>query len=221
MKRLFFVSLFILILQFAAFAQIREFDSGMESAKSGDFQTALQHFRHSLGNNLSTKQTAQVYYNIGVCFYQLKQADKAVAEFEKAINLNPNYEKAFYALGMAFSDLKNFDDAEKAFRQALKLSNNGEIWFDLGLVLFELKKYDDSAVSFQNAIKFGNYSISASHNNLGVVYALKGDFRRAENALRIAEKLKFPEAANNLNIVRKAMIANDKTLIAKLILKAF
>lgn len=219
MKRLLFVSLFVLILQFAAFAQSSEFNLGMNFAKLGDFQTALPHFQNSFTKNLSNKKLARIHYNIGVCFYQLKQTDKAVMEFERAINLNPNYEKAFYALGMAFSDLKNFADAEKAFRQTLKLSNNGETWFDLAIVLFELKKYDESAESFRSAIKFGSQSIGASHNNLGVVYALNGNFRRAENELEIAQKLNFEEAPSNLQILRKAMIKYDKTLVAKLILK--
>ncbi len=79
MKRLIFVSLFVLILQFGAFAQATEFDSGMKSAKIGDFQKAVVHFQNSLDKNLSDKKLAQIYYNIGVCFYQLKQTNEAVS----------------------------------------------------------------------------------------------------------------------------------------------
>lgn len=219
MKRLFFVGLFVLILEFGAFAQSSAFYLGMNFAKSGDFQTALQYFQKAVDKNLSAKKLAQIHYNIGVCFYRLNQFDKAVTEFERAVEFNPNYEKAFYALGMAMSDLKKFDEAEKAFRQSLKLSNNGETWFDLAIVLFEMKKFDESAESFQNAIRFGSESIGASHNNLGVVYALKGDFLKAENELLLARKLNFTEAETNLECLRRAMISNDKTLIAKLILK--
>ncbi|MBX7173392.1 MAG: tetratricopeptide repeat protein [Pyrinomonadaceae bacterium] len=219
MKRLFFVGLFVLILQFGIFAQSGEFDLGIKSANSGDFQTALQHFQNSLDKNISVKKSAQIHYNLGVCFYQLKQTNAAITEFEKAVQIYPNYAKAFYALGMAKTDLRDFNQAENAFRQSLKLSNNGEVWFDLALVLFELKKYDDSAQSFQNAIKFGSVAVAASHNNLGVVYAMQGDLYSAKKELEISEKLNFAGAANNLNIVRNALATNDKTLVAKLILK--
>lgn len=219
MKRLFFAGLFVLILQFAAFAQSGEFDLGISSANSGDFQTALQHFQKSLDKSISVKKSAQIHYNLGVCFYQLKQTNAAITEFEQAAQLFPQYAKAFYALGMAHTDLRNFNEAEDAFRQSLKLSNNGETWFDLALVLFELKKYDDSAQSFENAIKFGSVAVAASHNNLGVVYAMQGNLHSAKKELEISEKLNFIEAANNLNIVRNALATNDKTLIAKLILK--
>lgn len=219
MKRLFFVSLFVIVLQFGAFAQISEFDSGMKSAKNGDFQIALSHFQNSINQKLSAKKLSQIHYNLGVCLYQLKQSEKAVAEFEQAINLNPNYEKAFYALGMAKTELKIWNEAETAFRQSLKLSNNGETWFDLALVLFELRKYDESAESFQNAVKFGSQAIAASHNNLGVIYALKGDLTLAKNELETAGKLNFEEAVKNLEILRQAIKTDDKTLISKLILK--
>ena len=219
MKRLFFVGLFVLILEFGAFAQKNDFDAGLMSAKSGDFQTALQHFQKAIDKNLSAKKLAQIHYNIGVCFYRLNHFERAVTEFEQAVRLNPNYEKAFYALGMAEKDLRNFAEAEKAFRQALKLSNRGETWFDLAVVFFELKNYDESAESFRNAIKFGSESVGASHNNLGVIYALRGDFWQAEKELEIAEKLNFAEAETNLDCLRRAMISNDMTLIAKLILK--
>jgi Flp pilus assembly protein TadD len=149
----------------------------------------------------------------------LKQADKAVMEFEKAVQNYPKYGKAFYALGMAQVDLKNWREAETAFRQSLKISNHGETWFDLALVLLELKKYDESAESFRKAISFGSEAIGASHNNLGVIYALNGDFGTAESELQTAAKLNFAEAKNNLQILRKAMILNEKTLLAKLILK--
>ncbi|MEK7723935.1 MAG: tetratricopeptide repeat protein, partial [Acidobacteriota bacterium] len=180
---------------------------------------ALPHFQNLLDKKLSAKKLAQVHYNIGVCFYRLNQTNSAITEFKQAISLNPNYEKAFYALGMAFSDLKDFNDAENAFRAALKLSNNGETWFDLGLVLSEQKKYDEAFVSFQNAIKFGSVAASASHNNLGVISAWKGDFKLAEKEIELSKNLGFTEAENNLKILRKAMISNDKTLIGKLILQ--
>jgi tetratricopeptide (TPR) repeat protein len=216
MRRIFFIGFFVLILQFGAFGQ---FDLGVKAANSGDFQTALQYFQSSIDKNLSAKKRAQIHYNIGVCFYRSKQADKAVIEFEKAVQNYPKYGKAFYALGMAQVDLKNWREAETAFRQSLKISNHGETWFDLALVLLELKNYEVAIESFQKAIQFGSASIGASHNNLGIIYALKGDFDLAEKELKTAEKLNFAEAKNNLQILRKAMILNEKTLLAKLILK--
>lgn len=221
MKKLIFVSLFVFVLHFGAFAQSSDFDLGLKLAQTGDFQSALPHFQKSIDKNLSENKLAQIHYNIGVCFYRLKQTNEAVTEFSKAVRLNQNYEKAFYALGMALSDLKNFTEAEIAFRNTIKLAGggNGEAWFDLAFVFVAQKKYDEAFASFQKAINFESKAIGDSHNNLGVIYAMKGNLKSAEKELKAAEKLKSEEAVNNLQILRSAIITNDTTLISKLILK--
>lgn len=219
MKNLFLVSIFVLLLQFGVSAQNNEFEKGLYLARNGDFQNALPHFQNSFDKKLFAKKLAQIHYNIGVCLYRLNQPNSAITEFKQAISLNPNYEKAFYAIGMAFSDLSQFKDAETAFRAALKFSINGETWFDLGLVLSEQKKYDEAFSAFQNALKFGSVAASASHNNLGVIYALRGEFDLAEKEIEISKDLGFSEAENNLKIIQNAIISNDTNLIGKLISK--
>lgn len=221
MKKIFFVSIFVSLLQFGVFAQNQNFALGIELAKAGDFQSALPKFQNAFAKELSKKQTAQIHYNIGVCFYQLKQTNEAVIEFEKAIWLNSDYEKAFYALGMALSELKNFSKSETAFLQTIKLSNgrNGEAWFDLAFAYIGQQKYDEAFTSFQKAIISGSRATGASHNNLGVIYAIKGNFKAAEKELELANQLNFSEAVNNLQILRKAMNTKDNNLIAQLIFK--
>lgn len=219
MKELFFVGIFVLLLHIGAFAQNSQFEKGLSFAGNGDFQNALPYFQNSFNSKLSAKKLAQIHYNIGVCFYRLNQPNSAIIELNQAISLNPNYERSFYALGMVLKDLKNFTESENAFRLALKISNNGETWFDLGLVLFELKKYEEAVTAFQNAEKLGSIAVAESHNNLGVIYALKGDFYSAEKEIKISKNLGFSEAENNLQIIQKAIISNDKSLVGKLILK--
>ena len=211
MKKLIFVSLFVLILQSGAFAQAQEFDLGISFAKVGDYQVALQHFQKSFDKNLSPQKIAQIHYNLGVCFYQLKQTNSAITAFQQAVQINPNYERAFYALGMAFSDLKNLSEAEIAFRSSLKLSNNGETWFDLAFIYIEQKKYNQAFESFQKAINFGSIAIAASHNNLGVIYAMRGNLKMANKEIETAKNLGFSEAENNLEILHQFMISKDKT----------
>ncbi len=214
MRKLLLPWLFTLILQLGVFAQIDEFQEGIKLANKGDFQAALVHFQKS------ELDSAQIHYNIGVCFYRLNKPDKAVIEFQKALKINPSYERAYYANGMAQVDLKNFVEAEKAFLKAIRLDeNNGETWYDLAFVFYEQRKYDEAIIAFQNAIKFKSIAKSISYNNLGVVYALQGDFKSAKKQIEIALKLKVPEAKSNLEILRQISLANDKNLIGKLIMK--
>jgi tetratricopeptide (TPR) repeat protein len=211
MRKLLLVTLFTALFQFGAIAQSVEFQQGISSANSGDFQAALVHFQQS------EAKSAQIHYNIGACFYRLNQPNKAVIEFQKAIELAPNSGRLFYALGMTFVDLKNFSEAESAFLKAIRLDEkNGETWFDLALVFYEQKKFDESIVAFRNAIKFKSVAKSVSYNNIGVIHSLQGDNESAIKQIEIALKLNVPEAKTNLEILRN--IANEPKLTAKLII---
>ena len=171
MKKLFVGILFVLIFETGAFAQTKEFNLGLESAGKGDFQNSLKHFQNVSPKNLSDKQKAQIHYNIGVCYYRLKQPQKAVVEIEKAFQLKKDYEKAFYALGMANTDLQNWNEAKTAFQQAIKLSKgrNGEVWFDLAFVLIGQNEYGNALEAFQNAVKFKSIASLESQRNVEIL----------------------------------------------------
>jgi Flp pilus assembly protein TadD len=208
------------ILQFIIFAQTDEFQKGLDFAKKNDFQNALVKFQNSFSKNLSVKKLAQIHYNIGVCYYRLNQMNQAVTEFDKVIKLNPNNEKVYYALAMTQVDLKDFDQAETNFLKAIKLDEtNGEIWFDLALVFYQMQKFDESIVAFQNSIKYKSVAKSTSYNNLGVIYALQGDFESAKKQLETAVKKNVPEAQTNLEILKQVSANKDKNLVAKLIIR--
>jgi tetratricopeptide (TPR) repeat protein len=167
MRKLFLTVLLTVILQLGVFAQKNEFQTGIEFAKNGDFQTALIRFQKSETIGLSDRKLSQIQYNIGVCFYRLNQADKAVAAFEQSVGLFPKYEKAYYGLAMAQVDLKDFGSAESNFLKAINLNKtNGETWFDLALVLCEEQKIDEAIFAFQNAVKFKSVAESTAKNNL-------------------------------------------------------
>lgn len=214
-------ALMLLALQISLFGQNTEFDAGMKAAQAADFQQAVVHFQKALDKNPPVPRQAQIHYNAGVCFYQLKQPDKAVAELERAVLLKPDYEKAFYALGMAYTDLETWNLAEMAFQKAIKLAGNrsGEAWFDLAFVYVYQKDYDRALESFQKAVKHKSVAAAASHNNIGVIYAIKGSLQIAFKEIELAKKLGYEEAEDNLKYLREVVAKNDKTLISKLILK--
>ncbi|HLO26158.1 MAG TPA: tetratricopeptide repeat protein [Geobacteraceae bacterium] len=58
----------------------------------------------------------------GVMYRQLKQFDLAIANFEKAQQLNPNHLQSLFNLGMVYAqDLKQDDKAIKAWNRYLEL----------------------------------------------------------------------------------------------------
>jgi tetratricopeptide (TPR) repeat protein len=158
-------------------------------AAQGQYQTALSIYRDALPTSGDSR--AVITYNIGVCDYHLGRLTEAVAEYQSAIALRRgHYQRAFYALGVALSDLGDLPGARVAFAHALKLSHNrdGEAAFDLGLVLARGGEYEAAASYFRQAIARQTQSLSAAHNNLGVL-ALAGQWKQAAHEFEIASRI--------------------------------
>ena len=216
MKRLFtsiFVILTLSVLSASAqsFTTQQMFEKAVSMADEGKFERALPVFKDSLAlakiDDADAAFRAKIHFNIGVCFYRLKQSEKAVAEFEEAVKLaRRDYEKAFYALGMAQAELKNWEKAEEAFRGALRLNKqNGEAWFDLAFVHLAQKNYAAAKQAFQKSVEYKSVAAPVGHNNLGVILAIGGDIDAAVREFEAALKKsngKFTVAERNLQFCK-------------------
>lgn len=202
-------------------AQTTEFEQGVKDAGEGRFEQALVKFEKSLAKTYDAEFLARLHYNIGVCRFQLNQIAEAVESLSKAIELSSSkHQRAHYALGMAQSRLKNWRAAREAFQNAIRLKkSDGEAWFDLAMVLIEEKDYETAFRAFQQAIKHNSVSAPDAHNNLGVVYALQGNFSAAQNEFEVAlknTKGKLIKAKNNLEFCRVYQQTKTQNLLAKL-----
>lgn len=59
------------------------------------------------------------YYNLGMTYRKSQQYPQAIAEFQKAIGLNPDFKEAYHALGLTYLQIGKLDEARKAADAAL------------------------------------------------------------------------------------------------------
>jgi tetratricopeptide (TPR) repeat protein len=76
-------------------------------------------------NKVLLKRTALMHYNLGVFYTKNKEYPRAVAEFEKAIELNPEDAQAYFNLGYLYSEFyvdrpKAIDNFQKYLHLAKK-----------------------------------------------------------------------------------------------------
>jgi tetratricopeptide (TPR) repeat protein len=73
-------------------------------------------------NRMLLKETAMMHYNLGVFYTKEKEFSRAIAEYEKAIELNPEEPSAYYNLGYIYAEyLVNRPKAIEKFRKFLSL----------------------------------------------------------------------------------------------------
>jgi tetratricopeptide (TPR) repeat protein len=188
--------------------EMDEFAAGVKLAQSNRFEAARGRFQSLVeGDNYPAAFLAKLHYNLGACEFRLGETKRAVAEFGKAIELaNGEYEMALYALGMAQTELKNWPEAANAFHRALRLNDrNGEAWFDLAFVYLAQDDYDSAALAFEKSIKYKSRAAAYAYNNLGVIFATRGDVESAERHFQRAIKKadgRLPIAEENLRFTK-------------------
>ena len=61
---------------------------------------------------------------VGHALYGLKRYEEALAAFEQAIRLDPNYVSAYYTKGEALRKLERYEEAITAYDQAICLDRH-------------------------------------------------------------------------------------------------
>src|SRR6516162_2271183 len=85
---------------------------------------------------LADSSNPDQHTRLGRYYLDHKEVGRAVTEFEKVVNIQPNSATAQYNLGVALRLWGDLDGAEQALRQALRLQSQfPEAHFALGLVL--------------------------------------------------------------------------------------
>lgn len=122
------------------------------------------------------------YLNRGKHFFTKGDREKAIADWEVAIQIDSNYEEAYNNLGLMYYDKKEFDRALEMFNQALRINPN---------YATSLKYRANCLVNkgqFQQAIpdyqKYNQLSPNDpyGHNGMGVCYQNSRNYQEAIKA---------------------------------------
>src|SRR5687767_9694455 len=92
--------------------------------KKGNDLFAEGRFEEAVKEYESVREDSEIYavalYNIGVCYYELWQIDRAIGFYQQAIETRKGrYPRASYALGVALEDKGKLLEAEAAYKQSL------------------------------------------------------------------------------------------------------
>jgi tetratricopeptide (TPR) repeat protein len=97
--------------------------------------------------------------------------NKAIACFERAIQIDPAYADAHCNLGSAFIHKDQIKDAIIAYKEALDVDPNfAQPYFNLGILLNNIGKIDEAIACFQSAIELVPDWVEA-HQHLGKLLA--------------------------------------------------
>ena len=97
--------------------------------------------------------SAMAHNNLGKVFRDRKMPDKAIEQFQAAINLRPDYDDAHNNLGGVYGDLKMFDKALGELQIAATLNpNNESTHFNLGLLYCNIGMMENARKEFTKVL---------------------------------------------------------------------
>ncbi len=135
-------------------------------------------------------------YEKGLESEKKDEKDKAIAHYEAALKIAPDYYPAHNNLGALYLGKSDFKLAEEQFREAVRLEqNDAQAYFNLSNVLMLTERLPEAESTLAAGLQrrpdsaFGNFL-------QGCLYARMGKFAEAESSLQNALRLdsKMPQA---------------------------
>jgi tetratricopeptide (TPR) repeat protein len=148
---------------------------------------AREHFENALDDaNLipANQYTAEYWNNKGIAHHYLQQYDEAINCFDKAIELDPNFYKAFHNKGLSLRNIGNYHEALRSIEKSITIKPQYYLaWNSKGLVLNDLRQYDKAIECFDKVISehHGGVLVKYAISNKVIVFANTGNIGDAYN----------------------------------------
>lgn len=114
-----------------------------------------------LWEDTTEKKPEQVsaWHNLGVAYLdQGNNLDKALPAISRALELNPNYDKALMNKANILARKGKLEEAITAFSRVIELKpDNALAWYNRSLTYYQLKMFDHAQQDFSNAERLGHY----------------------------------------------------------------
>jgi tetratricopeptide (TPR) repeat protein len=110
--------------------------------------------RLSTANNIPIVQDAEFWFEQGNQKYMNGDFIGAIASWDQALEIKPDYHEAWNGRGIALDDLGRYEEAIASFDQALEFKPDfHQAWNNRGIALDDLGRYEEAIASFDQALE--------------------------------------------------------------------
>ncbi len=166
---------------------------GIASLRDDDALEAARYFREASREDPSYDKPAKALkgiadriYNEGNVSLRRGNYEGAAENYEKVLELNPEYSRAHFQLGFLSTRLGEYEAALKHYEKAVTVDPSfAKGWFALGLALQRNGDFDKAIEALDSATE-ADPTHAKAHAQKGAVYLKQGDYASAEKAYEMA-----------------------------------
>jgi len=158
------------------------------------------------------------YYIAGLILNRLGQETVAISNFEKSIELEPDFYRAYNNLGVSYQHLEEFDKAKESYEKAIELVEEADVVYhkahmNLGNTYSDLGQYEKALLFYKKGAELQPGDANVYYNP-GNAYRKLNKHELAIDSYEKAIELdpNHDKAFNNLGIVYYNMGDYEKAL---------
>ncbi|MBI2340744.1 MAG: tetratricopeptide repeat protein [Deltaproteobacteria bacterium] len=146
--------------------------------------------------------------NLGIAYRDQGRVDEAIAEYQTALRLHPEYPAMIYDnLGVAYKMKGAVSEAMRAYQTALRLNpNDAGVHSNLGVAYQDEGRMEEAIAEYRTALRLKPDFVEV-HYNLGSAYFNRGMFQEARAEFEEALKIRpdFEKAREALDSLDKGV----------------
>jgi tetratricopeptide (TPR) repeat protein len=157
---------------------------------------------------------AVAYNNRGNAYVRVNEHERAMEDFNKAIELNPNYAEAYNNRGNAYVRLNEHERAIEDFNKTIELNPNLAVaYYNRGLSYAGLNQHEQAIGDYNKAIEL-NPNLAVAYYDRGIAYYGLNEYERAIEDYSKAIKLNpnYAGAHNNRGIAYAELKQHERAI---------
>ena len=193
-----------------------------KNAKAKNYDLALKLYKKSLSLQKSRELSNPIILNNMAGIYLRKgESQKAVELIEKALDINPDYNRGRYDFIQILITSGKWDEASKNADRLISKAKNHEGYLNIkGFILLKQKRPEEAIEYFQKSLKIApNFKTTLMY--MGSALSLSGYYSRADWFLNRAAQKSSGDIMNYFCLLENSLRAGDESGAEKYTEKLF